>query len=570
MLWLILILTPVLLACLAWTPIMHRGTFGLMLAGGAIPALGVAVGLVPAQEAEFEWLLLDALLGLDAVRTIWLALAAVLWFVAGAFAGGYLANDAKRNRFGFYFLLAMAGNFALIVAGDAATFYSGFVVMTFAAYGLVVHNGSREALRAGRIYLVMAILGELFIVPAIYLSVQGIGSTRLDEIGFGLAGLENRDTILLLGLVGFGVKVGAVPLYFWLPLAHPVAPTPASAVLSGCMIKAGLLGWLHFSPLGTVPFSGWSTLVIVAGVIAAFLAVVLGLFQSDPKTNLAYSSVSQMGWMTVLFGVGLNAGTEVDSLLAVLALYVLNHGLAKGALFLGTGLHPVKPKHRRWVMAGLILPAAAIAGAPLTLGAWVKYGVKDAFEQAPGGWGVALEWLLPLSALGTSMLLGRFLWIWWNQEGHGARASAPIVGYSWMGLLFLVMLMPILGGALVEMPIPSPGLALMGLLDAAWPILIAALLLWAAARGVGGRLLARLPRIPPGDLIVGIEALLVCVRDRTRRWAPASELEDSSTPLDWMVGRFRIVTEWTEPRLGYWTVLGPVFMVIVLIIVLLL
>lgn len=238
MIWLLLIFTPVALAFIAWMK-MNRWAYGALLAGGALPAMGVALGLVPVRAAEVEWFLLGAHFGLDGPRTIFLGLAAVLWAVAGIFATGYLPGDDRRQRFGFFFLLTMSGNLGLIIAADATTFYTSFVVMTFAAYGLVIHSGTEEALRAGRIYLVMAIFGEIFLIPSLYLAVQGTGAIAFAEIGPALGGLENRNTILLLALVGFGVKAGAVPLYFWLPLAHPVAPTPASAVLSGSMIKAG-------------------------------------------------------------------------------------------------------------------------------------------------------------------------------------------------------------------------------------------------------------------------------------------------------------------------------------------
>jgi formate hydrogenlyase subunit 3/multisubunit Na+/H+ antiporter MnhD subunit len=187
----------------------------------------------------------------------------------------------------------------------------------------------------------------------------------------------NGPFIFLLGLIGFGVKVGAIPLYFWLPLAHPAAPAPASAVLSGAMIKAGLVGWMHLAPVGLVEWPSLSLLMVSLGFTAALGAAIIGLTQVDPKTNLAYSSISQMGVMTVLLGIGLYGGIPAGLLLPAIALYAFNHGTAKALLFMGTAL-PAKlgGSWRILMWAGLGIGVLAIAGGPLTGGLWTKYLLK--------------------------------------------------------------------------------------------------------------------------------------------------------------------------------------------------
>eukprot|EP01035_Chromulina_nebulosa_P057631 gene57631-78962_t len=125
----------------------------------------------------------------------------------------------------------MAGNLGLVLAQDAASFYVFFALMSFASYGLVVHSRTPEALHAGRVYLALVVLGELALFAAIALAWQAAGSLNFADIGPALAVSPWRDAVIGLTLVGFGIKVGALPLHVWLPLAHPVAPTPASAVL---------------------------------------------------------------------------------------------------------------------------------------------------------------------------------------------------------------------------------------------------------------------------------------------------------------------------------------------------
>ncbi len=566
MTWALTIGLPLLLAFVVPVARLRPGWYGAVLGAAALPAL--YAGMAGAAPAQMSWLLLESSFGLDGTRRVLLSFTALLWGIAGVYAGAYLAHDRSRGPFAFFFLLTMAGNLALVAAEDVPGFYTGFVLMTFASYGLVIHNRSHEALRAGRIYLVMAILGELFLLAGIYLVVAAADSLLLVDMGAALAEMPLRNPALLLLLAGFGVKAGAVPLYFWLPLAHPVAPTPASAVLSGAMIKAGLLGWIHFSPAGSAPLPGWSGVLIALGLIAAFGAVVIGLFQTDPKTNLAYSSISQMGLMTVLFGIGLAATEARDTTAPALALYAWNHGLAKGALFLGVGVALAADRAKGWVLAGLALPALTIAGAPFTGGAFTKYALKEAVAFTPGAWSDPILWLLPLSALGTSLLLGRFLLLTWKKMGSEAgHGSFRGLATSWLVLLGIVAIgVPWARGHFgLETPVPSASPE--QLFDSAWPVAVAAGLLFWAARILKGK--QSLPTVPPGDFLLPIERLVSAVRDiwRHRGLPDLRQGAINFVPIVDRIlaleGTWRIVDR-VERRLGSWNVVGFLFALIAL------
>src|SRR5690606_5123444 len=184
--------------------------------------------------------------------------------------------------------------------------------------------------------------------------------------------------------------------------------TPASAVLSGAMLKAGLLGWLRFLPLGAVALPSHGLACAVAGVSAAFLAAALGLTQKDPKTILAYSSVSQMGFLTATLGVGLAEPSAGPAVTLALAFYAIHHGLAKGALFLGTGVAKAtgSGRPRRLVALGLGLLALGIAGAPLSSGALAKIALKGAAAEGP--W-TALPVVLAVAAVGSTLIMAHFL-----------------------------------------------------------------------------------------------------------------------------------------------------------------
>jgi formate hydrogenlyase subunit 3/multisubunit Na+/H+ antiporter MnhD subunit len=482
----------------------------------ALPALLLALVPHPPAEAVYPSLLLGTRLGLDVTGQVFLLLAGVLWTVAGVYARAYHADDAARPRMFLFWLLTLAGNLGLVVADDAASFYLFFALMTFSAYGLVVHAGSAAALRAGRVYVVMAVLGEGMLLTGLLLAASGADGMALDAFPAAVAAAPHRDWIVGLLLAGFGIKAGALPLHVWLPLAHPVAPTPASAVLSGCMIKAGLLGWLRFLPLGEAALPAWGIGVVAVGVLASFFGVAAGAVQRDPKTALAYSSISQMGFMNVAVGIGLAAPDAWPFALAACLAYAVHHGLAKGALFLGVGVAAAASGRtsRTLALAGLAFAALAVAGAPLTSGSVAKGALKAAAARVPE-WPGAMEGLLSLAAVGTTLLMGRFLMLASRQR---STAGGPPVGLwlPWAALLAAV------GGVLWWVPgryelemdapyLPGPGAVWVYV----WPVVAGAVLLWALVTG------ARRMRIPPeragiaaGDVLVPVERLLAALRRR--------------------------------------------------------
>lgn len=488
-----------LLGVRSWRPIVLRA---VPLA--ALPALGMGVWGPVGAKAGLPWLVQHTVLELDAVGRVFLGFTSVLWFVSGWYARGYLAKDPDRARFFLFFLLAMAGNFNVILAGDVPTFYAAFAMMGLASAGLVFHRGDAEAAQAGRIYLVLAMVGEVLVLTGLLFLVVAGGTTQIAELHRG----EFSRPALLLLLAGFGIKAGALTLHFWLPLAHPAAPVPASAVLSGAMIKAGLLGWIRFLPLGEVAIPGCGYTLISAGLGAAFLGTFVGVVQTNAKTVLAYSSISQMGIIMTGLGIGAVRPEAWPAIQTAVLVYATHHALAKGALFLGVGrAHAARTRWQRIeVRVGTLLPALALAGAPFTSGALAKTAMKVNLVFLPEGWALALGLLLPLAAAGTTLKMARFLWLIWPQPVHAAEAAAPGLRAPWMVLVSATLVgVWLLPGALEVLPLKlSPE----KLWDAMWPLLLGAAL---AALGAWlRRWLSRDPShwLPAGDLGVLIERLL--------------------------------------------------------------
>ncbi len=509
--WLAPALLPLVAALLLLSPLQRMRP---LLPLAALPALVLAL-FAPPGAVDLPWLFLGARFGLDDTSRIFLLFTAALWLAGGLHAAGYFHDDPRRRAFWLFWLAAMAGNFGLVLALDAASFYVFFALMSFASYGLVVHTRTPEALQAGRVYLALVVVGELALFAAIALAWQAAGSLRLDAIGAALAGSPQRDAVTALTLLGFGIKVGALPLHVWLPLAHPVAPTPASAVLSGAMIKAGLLGWLRLLPLGTVAAPAWGEVLIALGLTAAFAAALVGATQRQAKAALAYSSISQMGFVTVAVGIALAVPAAAPAAIAAATLYAFHHAFAKAALFLGVSLAgAATPRSRALWMLGVALPALALAGAPLTSG----YAAKAALKAALPADFVGLTAALTLAAAGTTLVMLRVVWLLRQDAKGGAHAAHAPNGAMWAGWGLLVLL-SLLGwpavGRIADLG-PTTADAWFG---ATWPLLLGAALAALAAawrrRAAGGREFT----VPPGDLLV---PLLALARGRPTP-APAAE-----------------------------------------------
>jgi formate hydrogenlyase subunit 3/multisubunit Na+/H+ antiporter MnhD subunit len=513
------VLIPALLALLALLP-GGRRMAAHIAPWSAAPAL--LLSLLPQSQVSvhFHWLLTGSTFGLDATGRIFLFFTSALWLAAGIHARTYMSDDRDRERYFLFHLLTLTGNLGLVVALDVVSFYLFFSLMSFAAYGLVVHTGSDAARRAGRVYLAMAVLGEALLLTGILIAMGGAEGTLLSEVAAATIRSPYAAGIVALLLAGFGIKAGALPLHVWLPLAHPVAPTPASAVLSGSMIKAGLLGWLRLLPLGAAAFPTWGTTVVVLGLGAAFFGVVVGVTQRNPKSALAYSSISQMGLVNVGLGLALIQPEVWPVALAGLLVYAVHHGLAKGALFLGVAVakEAGDATSRRLVRAGMILAALAVAGAPMTSGSVAKGAIKEVAHLSPGVWPLALDWLLPLTTVGTTLLMTHFLALIWATAPSTASPARGL-WLPWSGLLLLLVGTLHLLTRWYDLELPgAPGASPEYIIAGIWPIALG-VGLWVGAQMLRRRFSLRADQweIPAGDMLVLFESRVAMLGRRMAR-----------------------------------------------------
>lgn len=502
------VLVPLCLALLALVP-AFRGRMLDLLPFAALPGL-VSSFLAPVGTSlEAPDLMFGLRLEITAEGAIFLGFASALWIAAGIFARSYMSGTRDKAVFCAFWCLTLAGNLGVFVAGDAATFYLAFACVSLAAYPLVVHERTERAMRAGLVYIVLALIGETFLLLGVLLAVAGADGILLADIREALGASPDSLTISLL-VAGFGIKAGLVPLHVWLPLAHPAAPTPASAVLSGAIVKAGIFGLLQFLPLGS-DAGAWGAILVTAGLFGSWFGILVGLTQSNPKTVLAYSTVSQMGIVIAVIGAGLTAGAGVAAAAAA-TLYALHHGLAKGALFLGVGVVQRSGRNSLGlVTVALALVALSVAGLPLLGGALAKLAIKGSL-----GGGLP-ELLVTLSAAGTSLLLLRFLFLVQSFQHHERAARPPmlmVLPFAAMGVGALVaplFLFESWSGQRL-----GYAFELGSLWTALWPMLLAGGL---AVLFLGFRP-RRVPTIPEGDLLIPVEAL---VRRGMEAWRSGAE-----------------------------------------------
>lgn len=547
--------TAVLAGILWISPSSRRAAARL---GVAVPAPFLVWAFVAdAFTVDAPWVFINSRFGLDVTGRVFLGITSALWLIAGLYAQSYLSNDPRRNRFDFFFYLTMVGNIGLTIAHDILSYIAFYSLMSLAAYGLVVHDGRPFSHWAGKVYIIFTIVGEMLLFAAAVLAVSAAGLIYFDDLRYTIAFAPARDPIVLLFLCGFGIKLGVMPLHSWLPLAHPAAPTPASAVLSGVMIKTGLLGLIRVLPFGLVSLDGIAQAVLVFGILTAFAAAFIGVTQSNAKTVLAYSSISQMGLVATGAGTALLIPGMWPTVLPMLLLFVVHHAVAKAALFLGVGV--AEATHgggwRRYaVTAGLVWAAMSLCGFPFTTGFTAKTALKYVVAETPGSVPEAIYAFHPFTSVATALLMARFLWLIWPSPTPAAQYPRLGITLPWVGLTLGVTVNWLLYSGL-DLGDPAwTRLTSKGAWESLWPILAAgALSLCVLNIAVLHRFLSRL-QVPAGDIVVSISAIATFVWARSHRpvLSPAVRVvlaargRTAAQAWTWTAGRFARLSRWVE------------------------
>jgi multicomponent Na+:H+ antiporter subunit D len=321
-------------------------------------------------------------------------LSSFIWMLVSIYSIDYMCHEHGCNRYYPVLIITLASCMGIFMAGDLFTLFVFFELMSLISYVLVVHEESIEALRAGYKYLIMTIIGGLALFFGIIITFELGGS-----VSFGGETLITVPSTLAFFaffsfLIGFGMKAGMFPLHVWLPDAHPVAPSPASALLSGIMLKTGAYGLLRvifhvFSP-DLLQEAGWMIILAVVAIITILLGSAVAITQDDLKRRLAYSSVGQMGYILL----GMSIFTERALIGDIF--HIFSHAFMKSTLFLAAGaiiLKTGKRSIRELGGIGRLMPFTMLA---FTLAALSMIGI-------PPLSGFLSKWTLSLGAMDAGL-----------------------------------------------------------------------------------------------------------------------------------------------------------------------
>lgn len=379
-------------------------------------------------------------LTVDGFRRVYIVVICLMWAMTLLLSPEYFRHHHNLGRYYFFNLLTLGATLGVFLAADLYTAFVFFEIMSFTSFTWVIQEETPEATRAAMTYLAVAVIGGLVALMGLFLLQHELGTTQITLLYDLARACPHKGTLYVAGgciLFGFGAKAGMFPLHIWLPKAHPVAPAPASALLSGVLTKSGIWGILAISANIFRYDPAWGTLILTLGTITMVLGAVLALFSINLKRTLACSSMSQIGF--ILVGIGMMGLLGEENALAARGalLHMVNHSLFKLVLFECAGvvyfnlhqldLNEIRGFGRRKPLLNLafLLGAAGIGGIPLLNGYVSKTLLHEAIVEGAAEYGWALtgvEWLFLLSG-GMTLAYMAKLYVCLFVEKHPTRQA---------------------------------------------------------------------------------------------------------------------------------------------------
>lgn len=479
--WLLLLagalLSPVLnrwprLASLIGSSAAALGSFGLLIASGSGLMAGQALSLslpLTMQAATFA-------LHLDGLAAFFLMPIGLIGLVGAVYGSEYMAGHGRWPglHWSFYNLLLLS--MAMVVtAANGILFLFAWECMSLSSFFLVIGDHQDPAVgRAGFIYLLATHLGAACLF--VFFLVAGTQSGSFDFAAFTLlqeVSAPLASTLFVLILIGFGSKAGLFPFHVWLPEAHPAAPSHVSALMSGVMVKTAIYGLLRMLSFLPPAPAWWGGLLLALGLAGALFGIGLASSQRDLKRSLAYSTVENVGLISLALGFWLYARGSQQAGAAGLALigalcHVWNHSVFKSLLFMGAGslLHSTGTRNlnqmggllKRMPRTGLLLVVGCMAVSALPpfnglIGEWFIYrGLLEAGVKAQG-----LAAFFPLMVLGLLALAGGMVLVVFTrlvgiallgEPRHQRAAQAHEAGWRMVGAMAVLAALCLAGGLL--------------------------------------------------------------------------------------------------------------------------
>ena len=283
---------------------------------------------------------------LDGFRDIYSVVVAFMWMMVTLLSPEYFRKYRNRNRFYAFLLITLGATMGVFLSTDFYTTFIFFEIMSLTSYVWVAHEENKEAMRAAETYLGISVLGGMVMLMGIFMLWNSLHTVTFDELLPEVSKMVETNGALSSQMIaagiciffGFAVKAGAFPVHIWLPKAHPVAPAPASALLSGVLTKTGIFGIIVVTLQIFAKTEWFGFMLMGIAVVTMLLGAILAIFSVNLKRVLACSSLSQIGF--ILNGLAALAISGGENALAARGtmIYMVNHSILKLVLFMSAGV----------------------------------------------------------------------------------------------------------------------------------------------------------------------------------------------------------------------------------------
>ena len=329
----------------------------------------------------------------DGFRWLYSTIAAFMWMMTTLFSMEYFACHGNSGRYCFFSLLTCGATMGVFLSDSLFTLFLFFEIMGLTSFVMVIQEETAAAGRAARTYLAIAVIGGLCALFGIFMIAAGTGNLSMDSLEQFRKATGGTWPLYLAGallLAGFGAKAGMYPLHVWLPNAHPVAPAPASALLSGILTKTGVFGILMVTVTMFRHDRVWGMVLLAPGAVTMVLGAILAVFSIDLKRTLACSSMSQIGFILTGCSMQCLLGEENGLAVSGTVLHMVNHSMIKLVLFMAAGciymnLHKLDlneirgyGRNKPFLMLVFAMGAYGICGIPL----WNGYVSKTLLHES--------------------------------------------------------------------------------------------------------------------------------------------------------------------------------------------
>ena len=316
---------------------------------------------------------------------IFACVASYMWLMTTLYSDEYMAHSRHLPRYYLFLLLSYGATVGVFLANDLFTSFVFFEIMSMTSYFCIAHNADPAAIRAGNVYLAVVIIGGMVTLMGLFLLYDLTGTLYFAELrklcaailtAGGSEAARLRAAAICI-LVGYGSKAGLFPLHIWLPLAHPVAPAPASALLSGIITKTGVFGLIAMAAYFFPGDEWYGMILVVFGTVTMLHGGIIALFSTDIKRTLACSSISQLGM--IVFGIGMQVLLGSESAIGIRGAiaHMFSHSNLKLVLFMSAGviamdihklgLNDIRGygRNKNLLKAVFLIGALGIAGVPM-------------------------------------------------------------------------------------------------------------------------------------------------------------------------------------------------------------